>query len=142
MWLSKSETTLDGNDKLLPLWKGPFQVTARLGENRWMLRVDVNREIEVSGDRLRPEIPSPKNRVKPLYWTSKLLADRAIEGGKYDLERVPEACGNIQGNWEFLCKWKGFDSSHNNWEPARFFVHGYTRAFLTSLKKRPPLVCS
>ena len=67
VWLRKSETTLDGDDKLLPLWEGPFAVTARLGENRWRIRVDVSREIDVSGDRLKREIPSPKDRPKPLF---------------------------------------------------------------------------
>ena len=71
VWLPKSETTLDGDDKLLPLWEGPFAVTARLGENRWKKHVDVNREMEVSGARLKREIPSPKGRVNPLLWTSK-----------------------------------------------------------------------
>ena len=33
--LRQSETTLDGDDTLIPLWAGPFAVTARLGENRW-----------------------------------------------------------------------------------------------------------
>ena len=31
------------------------------------MRVDVNRELEVSGDTLKLEIPSPKGRVKPLF---------------------------------------------------------------------------
>ena len=78
----KSETTQDGDDKLLPLWEGPFAVTARLGENSLKIRVDVNREIEVSGDRLKREIPSPKARVKSLFRTSKLLSDRVIERGE------------------------------------------------------------
>ena len=90
VWLRKSETTLDGDDKLLPLWEGPFAVTARLGENRWRIRVDVSREIDVSGDRLKREIPSPKDRVKPLFWTAKHLSDRVIEGGKYELKRIVE----------------------------------------------------
>ena len=127
VWLRKSETTLDQDDKLLPLWEGPLEVTRRLGDNRWRIRVDVHREIEVSGDRLKKEVPSPKGRTKPLFWTSKFLADRAIEGRKYDLKRIIEARRNDKGEWEFYCEWKGFDASHNNWEPASSFVHGYSR---------------
>ena len=103
VWLRKSKTTLDGDDKLLPLWEGPFAVTARLGENRWRIRVDVSREIDVSGDRLKREIPSPKDRVKPLFWTSKFLSDRVIEGRKYELKRILEARRDGKGEWEFLC---------------------------------------
>ena len=58
--LRKSDTTVDGNDKLLPLREGPFAVTPRLKENRWKVCVDVNREIDVAGDRLNREIPSAK----------------------------------------------------------------------------------
>ena len=83
--------------------------------------MDVNREVEVSGDRLKREIPSPKGRVKPLFWTSKLLSDRVIEGEKYELKRILEAQADEKGEWKFLCEWRGFDSSHNNWEPAQFF---------------------
>ena len=78
VWLRKSESSLDGDDKLLRLLEAPFAVTARLGENRWKIRVDVNREIEVSGDRLKRGIPPAKGRVKPLFWTSKILSDRVI----------------------------------------------------------------
>ena len=66
--------------------------------------MDVSREIEVSGDRLKREIPSPKDRVKPLFWTSKFLSDRVIEGGKYELKRILEARRDEKGEWEFLCE--------------------------------------
>ena len=101
--------------------------------------MDVSREIDVSGDRLKREIPSPKDRVKPLFWTSKFLSDRVIEGGKYELKRIVEARRDAKGEWEFLCEWRGFDSSHNNWEPAHSFVHGYTKGFIDFLKKHPEI---
>ena len=126
-------------DTVASPWEGPFAVTARLGENRWRIRVDVSREIDVSGDRLKREIPSPKDRVKPLFWTAKHLSDRVIEGGKYELKRIVEARRDAKGEWEFLCEWRGFDSSHNNWEPAQSFVHGYTKGFIDFLKKHPEI---
>ena len=60
VWLQKSKTTMHGDNKLLPLWKGPFADTARVGEKTWSIRVDDNREIEISCYRLDREIPSPK----------------------------------------------------------------------------------
>ena len=101
--------------------------------------MDVNREIEVSGDRLRREFPSPKGRVKPLFWTSKPLSDRVNEGGKYNLKRIVEAQHDEKGEWKFLCELRGFDSNHNNWEPAHSFVHGYTKGFIDFLKKHPEI---
>ena len=140
VWLQKSEITLDVDDKPLPLWEGSFGVTALLGENKWKIRVDVNREIKVSGDRLKREIPSPKERVKPLSLTSKFLSDRIIEGGKYKLKKMLEAQRDEEGEWKFLCGWRAFDSSYNNRKPAHSFVHGYTSEYIDFLKKHPKLV--
>ena len=94
-------------------------------------------KLTVSGDRLKREIPSPKDRVKPLFWTAKHLSDRVIEGGKYELKRIVEARRDAKGEWEFLCEWRGFDSSHNNWEPAQPFVHGYTKGFIDFPQEAP-----
>ena len=88
VWLRKSETTQDGVSKLLPLLKGPFEIVSRVRENSLKVCVDGNRQLEVSQDRLKPEIPSPKGRAKPLFWTSKWLSERRIEGGNYEVERL------------------------------------------------------
>ena len=101
--------------------------------------MDVNSEIEVSGDRLKREIPFPKGRATPLFWTSKFPSDRVIEGGKYELEQILEAHRDEKGKLNFLCEWRGFDSSHNNWEPAHSFVPGYTKGFIDFLKKHPEI---
>ena len=137
--LRKSETTLDGDDKLLPLWKGPFAITARLRENTWKIRVDVKRKMELSGDRLKREIPSRKGRVQPLFWTSKFLSDQVIEGGKYELKKIHGAQRDEKGEWKFLCERRGFDSTQNNWELAHSFVHGCTKGFIDFLKKLPEI---
>ena len=99
--------------------------------------MDVNREIEVAGDHLKREIPSPKGRVKPLFLTSKFLADRVIEWGKWELKRILEARRDTKGEWEFLCEWRGFDSSHNSRERDHSFIHKYTKGFIDFLKKPP-----
>ena len=33
VWLRKSETTQEGDSKLLPLWEGPFEIVSRVTEN-------------------------------------------------------------------------------------------------------------
>ena len=53
--------------------------------------MNVNREMEVFGDRLKREIPSPKGTVRPHFWFRKFLSDRAIEGGKYEVKKSLEA---------------------------------------------------
>ena len=113
VWLRKSETTRDGDSKLLSLWNGPLEIVSRIRENIFKVCVDANQELEVSGDRLKPEFPSPKSRVKPLFWTSKWLSERRIEGGNYEVEHLVDHCKDAEGNWQFLVKYKGFPESEN-----------------------------
>ena len=127
IWLRKSKTTQDGDSKLLPLWEGPFRNVSRVRGNSSKVRVDVNRELEVSGDRPKPESPSPKGRVKPLFWTSKWLSQRRIEGGNYEVERLVNHSKGAEGNWRFLVNYQGFPESENTPEPPSSFVHCYTR---------------
>ena len=94
--------------------------------------MDVSREIDVSGDRLKREIPSPKDRDKPLFWTAKHLSDRVIEGGKYELKRIVEARRDAKGEWEFLCEWRGFDSSHKTGNQPNLLSMDTPRGSLTS----------
>ena len=63
LWLRKSETTLDGDDKLLPLWGGPFAVTAYLGENRWKIRVDVKGKLKFLATASREKLLPPKGEL-------------------------------------------------------------------------------
>ena len=63
---------------------------SRVGENTFKVLVDVNPELELSRNRLKPEIPSSKGRGKPLFWTSKLLSERRIKGGNYEVERLAD----------------------------------------------------
>ena len=64
------------------------------------MRVDVNREMQVLGNRLQRHIPFPKKRVKPLYRTLIFLGDRVIDGGKCKLKKILEAGGDAKGEWE------------------------------------------
>ena len=139
VWLRRSETTQDGDSKLLPLWEGPFEIVSRVRENSFKVRVDVNRELEVSGDRLKPEIPSPKGRVKPLFLTSKWLSERRIEGGNYEVERLVDHSKDAEGNWRFLVKYKGFRECENTWEPPSSFLHGCTTGFRNYLRANPEI---
>ena len=140
VWLRKSETTQEGDCKLLPLWEGPFEIVTRVRENSFKAGVDVNRELGVSGDRLKPEISSPKGRVKRLFWTSKWLSERRIEVGDYEVERLVGHSKDDEGNRRFLVKYKGFPESENTWEPPSFFVHGYTTGFRNYLRAHPEIL--
>ena len=75
--------------------------------------MDVNPELEVSGERLKPESPILKGRVEPSFWTSKWLSERRIAGGNHEVERLVDHSKDAEGNWRFLMKYKGFPESEN-----------------------------
>ena len=60
VWLRKSDETLRDDNKLLPLWEGPFQVSGQLSETTFNLEVEPGRHQEVHRDRLKAEVPCPK----------------------------------------------------------------------------------
>ena len=139
VWLRKSQTTQHKDSRLLPLWEGPFEIVSRVGENSFRVRVDVNRELDVSGDRLKPEIPNPKGRVKPLFPTSKWLSGHRIQDGIYEVEHLVNHSKLAEGNWRFLVTYTGFPESENTWEPPSSFVHGYTTGFRNYLRAHPEI---
>ena len=102
---------------------------SRVRENSFKVHVDVNRGLEVSGDRLRPDNPSRKGRVRPLFWTSKQLSDRRIKTGNYEVERLVDHYKNDEG----------FPESENTFEPLSSFVHGYTAGFRNYLRAHPEI---
>ena len=142
VWLRKSETTLDGADKLLPLWAGPFPVTARLGENRWKIHVDVSREIEVSGNRLKREIPSPKGRVKPLFWTSIFYRIGSSKGGSTNSRRFSRHCVTKKVNGSFCVSGGALIPVTTTGNQPTCSCMGILRGSLTSSRSIPKLVYS
>ena len=128
--LRRSKTTQDGDSKLLLFCDRPFQIVSRVQKNSFKVRVDVSWKLEVIGNGLKPEIQSPKGRVKPLFWTSKWLSERRIEGANYKAD---------EGDWRFLVKYKGFPESENSWEPPSSFVHGYATGFSSYLRAHPEI---
>ena len=68
VWLRKSDETLKDNNKLLPLWEGPFQVKSQLGETTFNIEIEPGRHQEVHRYRLKAKVPCPKGNYKPLYW--------------------------------------------------------------------------
>ena len=139
VWLRKSDETLKDDNKLLPLWDGPFQVSGQLSETTFNIEIEPGRHQEVHRDRLKAELPCPIGRFKPLYWTSKYLSDRKMVTSSFELEKILDYKKNARNKWYFLCRWKGFGPEEDKWEPASNFIHGYTDTFIKFLKKHPEI---
>ena len=140
--ISKKETVFGSAGANLPRMEissssphGKVPLKLCLESGRTVLRrVDVNRELEVSKDRLKPEILGVKGRVQCLFWTSKWLSKRRIEGGNYEVERLVDHSKDAEGNWRFLVKYKELAESEDTCETPSSFVHGYTTGFRNYLR--------
>ena len=139
VWLPKSDETLEDDNKLLPLWEGPFQVRSQLSETTFYIEIEPGRHQEVYRDRLKAEVPCPKGNYKPLYWTSKHLSDRKMVTSSFELEKIIDYRNNAPNKWYFLCRWKGLCPEEDKREPASSFIHGYTETFIKLLKKHPEI---
>ena len=101
--------------------------------------MEVNWELVVSGDRLKPDIPSPKGSIQRPFWTSIWLSERGIEGGNYEVKHLVDHYKDDEGNWRFLVTYKGYPESENTWEPPSSFVHGYTRGYTNYVRAHPDI---
>ena len=135
VWLRNSDETLKEDNKLLPLWEGPFQVKSQLSETTFNIEIEPGRHQEVHLDRLKAEVPCPKGDYKLLYRTSKYLSDRKMVTSSFELEKILDYKTNARNKRYFLCRWKEFGPEADKWEPASSFIHGYTDTFIGVLKK-------
>ena len=139
VWLRKSDETLKDNNKLLPLWEGPFQVKSQLSATTFNIEMEPGTHQELRRNRLKAEVPCPKANYKPLYWTSKYLSDRKMVTSSFELGKILDYKKNARDKWYVLCRWKGFGPEEDKWEPASSFIHGYRDTFIKFLKKHPEI---
>ena len=105
-WLRKSDETLKDDNKLLPLWEGPFQVKNQLSETTFNIEIEPGRHQEVHRDGLKAEVPCSEGNYKPLYWSWKYLSDRKMATSSFQLDSILDYKKNARNKWYFLCSCK------------------------------------
>ena len=87
----------------------------------------------------RERSPPPRIGLNPFFGLRNTCLIGSSKGGSTNSRGLLKQDVTPRANGNFLCEWRGFDSSHNNWEPAQSFVHGYTKGFIDFLKKHPEI---
>ena len=112
--------------KLMPFKRGPYRVVNSIGSRYTLLDLVQNKHEDVLIHRLHPF------RYDQEFLDPKEIAMRDKE--EYEVEKVLNHEGDIKlkGQMKFLVKWKGYDESHNSWEPWKNLrlvdkLHAYLR---------------
>ena len=112
--------------KLMPFKREPYRVVNSIGSRYTLLDLVQNKHEDVLIHRLHPF------RYDQEFLDPKEIAMRDKE--EYEVEKVLNHEGDIKlkGQMKFLVKWKGYDESHNSWEPWKNLrlvdkLHAYLR---------------
>ncbi|KAJ9518014.1 hypothetical protein QJQ45_004306 [Haematococcus lacustris] len=124
-----------GSPKLLPLYIGPFQVTQKVNDVAFRIKLPETFKIHdvFHVSKLKPFLAGPGMMVPPppleegdgLYFTvNHLLQHRK----------------NKQGKDEYLVRWSGYGPEHDTWEPASNLKKATIQEYKDNLKPLPEFV--
>ena len=106
-------------DKLDPLWTGPCEILDRVGlRGRYQVAIGGS-VVDVHADRLKmylPHVDGTKivlNYYRPHH---NVPEDDSLVVASILRHRIRD------GQYQWYVRWKGYDDSHNTWEPASSFI--------------------
>ena len=127
--LARYKSSLKNNrapSKVLMPWRGPFRVVDKQGDTYTIHNLPEDKYEEYHVSFLKPFVYDP-NVTDP-----RLVANKDV--GFFDIERVLAHTGKDKkvSTYKFLIRWKGYDPSHDKWEPwenvrNNLVVHKYLK---------------
>ena len=119
-------------DKLDALYTGPCEVLSRTGSlGRYTIAMPKG-PTDVHIERLKVYLPKPDGKAIPLSYFQP-RGEIPHDDGYVVEEILGHRIRSRQHQW--LVKWRGYDHSHNTWEPAQHFV-GYIQKDWTDYNRR------
>ena len=111
-----------GRDKLEPRWKGPGLVLRRVGNHSYVIQLKPGAEQEAHRSQLRPHIDDEfADEPYPLYYFTGKAPTLEIAPDEWLIEGIDGHRKGTDGKQEFLVRWKDWDPSYAQWEPASSF---------------------
>jgi hypothetical protein len=108
----------DISDKLSQRCVGPFKVIEAVGKLAYKLDLPVNWKIHpvISVVHLEKHVPDPYDRDLPP--PPDIVNDQDSPHEEYQVEEIIRKRYNRKKKrYEYRVKWKGYDNTHNTWEP-------------------------
>jgi len=113
---SFSKAHEDENLKWLPRWLGPFKILRAIGALNYEI-TDGKKTNLVHVNRIRPYASRTPDIQLDILPAVSEESDSDLPPGVFEVENII-AHKKIRGQTRYLIKWRGYDSSHNTWEPA------------------------
>jgi hypothetical protein len=121
VWLSSKDIhTSHPSRKLTPRQLGPYKVTERTGPLTYRLQLppSMHQHPVFHVDRLSPWHGNEINGHSPPP-PEPIQIDNELE---YEVENILDS-RKYRNQYQYLVKWKGYDSGHNSWEPTNNLTH-------------------
>ena len=111
--------------KLDSRWLGPAIVTAREGENSYLIEIKEGTIIMAHSTFLKHAFNDTYlGQSVPLYYHKRTIIDPEAQGDEWIVDKIVRHRYK-RGELEFFTTWKGFDEASATWEPIKNFFHRY-----------------
>ncbi|KAJ9524664.1 hypothetical protein QJQ45_024262 [Haematococcus lacustris] len=124
-----------GSPKLLPLYIGPFQVTQKVNDVAFRIKLPETFKIHdvFHVSKLKPFLAGPGMMVPPPPLEEG-------DGLYFTLNHLLQHRKNKQGKDEYLVRWSGYGPEHETWEPASNLKKATIQEYKDTLKPLPEFV--
>ena len=132
MWYKRPENS---GQKLDTRWIGPGIIKAREGDRSYVVGIKPGFEMKAHRSFLKLyQEPKIEGNGVPLYFFKRT---EKTEDAMPDEWEVEKRVGHrkMDGKWEFLTKWVGYEEGEQTWEPVKNFIHRFREEFMNYCTK-------
>ena len=123
VWYRRPENS---GEKLDSRWIGPGLVRAREGDKSYVIEIKPGLEMKAHRSFLKLyNEPKISGKGVPLYYYRRTEKIEDSMPDEWEVEKILRH-RKINGKWEFLTKWVGYEPGEETWEPVQNFVHRFS----------------
>ena len=120
------------NTKAESWWIGPVPFTRRLGQASYEVTLKPGTPFQTHWDRMKLCVIGENTK---LYHYGPGYRPEGVATNEWNVEKILDH-RMVNGKWEFLTQWEGFDQGPLTWEPVGNFIHRYSYKFPEYCKQK------